>query len=149
MPGNTEKPDATAGFTLIEMMVVVIIIGILAALVAPRLMSRTDEAKVTEARIQIKNFETALKLFRMDNGFYPSTEQGLQALISPPTTGRIPENYKPGGYLDKKSIAPDPWGNEYIYISPGTESDYEIISYGADGRPGGEKYDADIVSSEM
>ncbi len=143
------KPDGTGGFTLIEMMVVVIIIGILAALVVPRLMSRTDEARVTEAKIQIKNFETALKLFKMDNGFYPSTEQGLQALISPPVTGRIPENYKPGGYLDKKSIGPDPWGNEYVYISPGTDSDYEIISYGADGRPGGEKYDADIVSSEM
>ncbi len=85
----------------------------------------------------------------MDNGFHPSTEQGLEALISPPATGRIPENYKPGGYLEKKTIGPDPWGNEYIYISPGIEGDYDIISYGADGQPGGEKYNADIVNSEM
>lgn len=137
------------GFTLIEIMVVVIIIGILAALVTPRLISRVDEAKVTEARIQIKNFETALKLFKVDNGFYPSTEQGLKALIAPPLTGEIPENFRPGGYLDKKAIERDPWGNEYIYISPGEQGDYEIISYGADGKPGGEKYDSDITNWDI
>jgi general secretion pathway protein G len=137
------------GFTLIEIMVVVIIIGILAALVAPRLIHRADEAKVMEAKIQIKNFETALKIFKMDNGFYPSTEQGLKALISPPEVGQIPENYRPGGYLEKKSISPDPWGNEYIYISPGEHGDYDIISYGADGKPGGEGYNADIVNWDI
>lgn len=139
----------STGFTLIEIMVVMIIIGILAALVTPRLISRTDEARVTEAQIQIKNFETALKLFKMDNGFYPSTEQGLEALLSPPESGEIPENYKDGGYLEKKRIEPDPWGSPYIYISPGEQGDYDIISYGADGKPGGSGYDSDIINWDI
>lgn len=126
----------------------VIIIGILAALIAPRLFTRVDEAKITQARIQIKNFETALRQFRMDNGFYPSTEQGLDALITEPVTGQIPERFRPDGYLEKKSIARDPWGNEYVYISPGADREYEIISYGADGQPGGEGYDADITDRD-
>jgi general secretion pathway protein G len=138
-----------AGFTLIEMMVVVIIIGILAALAAPRLMDRADDARVTEAEVQIMNFETALKMFKMDNGFYPSTVQGLSALISPPVFGVIPENFRSDGYLGKKTLKTDPWGNEYIYISPGTQGDYDIISYGADGLPGGERYNADIINSEI
>lgn len=147
-------PDITlknryAGFTLIEIMVVIIIIGILAALTAPRLMHRADEARVTEAKIQIMNFATALKLFRMDNGFYPSTEQGLSALISPPLTGTIPENYRAGGYLGSNSLKPDPWGSQYLYIYPGMQGDYDIISYGADGKPGGEGYNADIINSEI
>jgi general secretion pathway protein G len=99
--------------------------------------------------VQIKNFETALRLFKSDNGFYPSTEQGLDALISEPETGQIPEHYKPGGYLEKKGIPKDPWGNEYIYLSPGTQGDYEIVTYGADGQPGGEKYDADISNWDI
>lgn len=138
-----------SGFTLIEIMVVIIIIGILAALTAPRLLNRADDAKVTDAEIQIMNFETALKMFRRDNGFYPSTEQGLHALISPPLTGEIPENFKAGGYLGTNSLKPDPWGSPYVYISPGTLGDYDIISYGADGRPGGEGYNADIINSEI
>ena len=146
---NNSQHRGEAGFTLIEMMVVVIIIGILAALVAPRLMNRADDARVTEAEIQIMNFETALKMFKMDNGFYPSTVQGLSALISPPVFGVIPENFRSDGYLGKKTLKTDPWGNEYIYISPGTQGDYDIISYGADGLPGGEGYNADIINSEI
>lgn len=138
-----------AGFTLIEVMVVVIILGILAAIIAPRLIGRTDDAKVAQARIQIKNFETALKLFKMDNGFYPSTDQGLQALIKEPEIGALPKHYRKGGYLEKRGISPDPWDNAYVYISPGTENDYEIISYGADGEPGGEGYDADITNWDL
>jgi general secretion pathway protein G len=137
------------GFTLIEIMVVMIIIGILAALVAPRLIHHADEARVTEAQIQIKNFETALRMYKMDNGFYPSTEQGLSALIVPPLSGEIPENFREGGYLEKKSLPADPWGNPYIYISPAELSDYEIISQGADGKPGGEKNDSDITNLDI
>jgi len=139
----------SGGFTLIELMVVIVILGILAAIIAPRLVGRTDDARVTQAKIQIRNFETALKLFKMDNGFYPSTEQGLEALIKKPTTGRIPKNYREGGYLERRKLTPDPWGNPYIYISPGTNGDYDIISYGADGKPGGEGYDADITNWDL
>lgn len=134
---------------MIEIMVVVIIIGILAALVAPRLMHRADDARVTKAEIQIMNFETALKMFNMDNGFYPSTDQGLSALISPPRSGKIPENFRSDGYLGKMKLKADPWSNEYIYIYPGTQGDYDIISYGADGQPGGEGYNADIINSKI
>jgi general secretion pathway protein G len=139
----------TDGFTLIEVMVVVMILGILAAIITPRLIGRTDDAKVTQSRVQIKNFETALKLFRMDNGFYPSTDQGLEALVTIPTTGRIPGSYSKGGYLEKKGIVTDPWGNHYVYISPGTGGDYDIISFGADSEPGGEDYDTDISNWDM
>jgi general secretion pathway protein G len=138
-----------AGFTLIEIMVVVFIIGLLLAIVAPRLISRTDEARVVKAKAQIKNFDTALKLFKIDNGFYPSTEQGLEALISEPTTGKIPQNYKKRGYLETRRIKPDPWGNPYVYISPGIQDDYDIICYGADGISGGEGYDADIANWDI
>ncbi|MBI5194960.1 MAG: type II secretion system major pseudopilin GspG [Nitrospirae bacterium] len=137
------------GFTLIEIMIVIFILSILAAIIAPKLIGRTDDARVAEARIQIKNFETALKLFKMDNGFYPSTEQGLTALITKPETGQIPMNYKEGGYLEKKKLPLDSWGNPYVYISPGTQGDYDIISYGADGASGGEKYDADITNWDL
>ncbi len=144
-----EGARGRAGFTLIEIMVVLFILAILAAIVAPRLIGRTDDARVVEAKVQIKNFDTALKLFKMDNGFYPSTEQGLEALVEKPTIGRIPENYKEGGYLEKKRISPDPWGDPYLYISPGSHGDYDILSYGADGAPGGEGYNADITNWDL
>lgn len=138
-----------AGFTLIEIMVVVIIIGILLAIVAPRLIGRTDDAKVVQVKAQMKNFDTAIKLFKLDNGFYPSTEQGLEALVSKPTIGKIPENYTPGGYLEKKKVPLDPWNNYFVYIAPGLENSYDIICYGADGKPGGERYDADITNWDI
>ncbi|MBI4844410.1 MAG: type II secretion system major pseudopilin GspG [Nitrospirae bacterium] len=139
----------TRGFTLIELMVVIVILSILAMFIAPRLIGRTDDAKVAEAKVQIRNFETALKLFRLDSGFYPSTDQGLNALIAKPDTGRVPENYRPNGYLEANRIKPDPWGFEYVYISPGLQNEYDIMSYGADGEPGGEGYDADIINWDM
>ncbi|MCM8759547.1 MAG: type II secretion system major pseudopilin GspG [Candidatus Omnitrophica bacterium] len=138
------------GFTFIELMAVVVILGILAMYVMPRIFGRVDEARVTAAKVQIKSFEQALKMFYLDNSFYPSTEQGLEALIEKPTTGRIPEKWREGGYLEKGTIPLDPWGNHYIYLSPGRNGeDYEIISYGKDGKEGGTGYDADISSSEI
>jgi len=137
------------GFTLLEIIVVVFILGLLAALVAPRLMGRTDDARVAEAKVQIRNFETALKLFKLDNGFYPETSQGLDALVKKPTTGRIPQNYREGGYLEQGKIPLDPWGNPYVYVSPGLHGDYDIISYGADGKEGGEGYDRDITNWQL
>jgi len=137
------------GFTLIEILVVVAIIAILAALVGPKIIGTTDDAKVTEAKVQIRNLETALKLFKLRQGFYPSTEQGLEALIRKPTIGRIPENYREGGYLESSNVPRDPWNNDFIYISPGLHGDYDLISYGADGVAGGEGFDADIESWDI
>jgi general secretion pathway protein G len=138
------------GFTFIELMVVIVILGLLAMVVFPSYLRRVDDAKITAAKVQIKSLESGLKMFYLDNGFYPSTEQGLKALIEKPTTGRIPEKWREGGYLDKPSIPKDPWGNDYIYLSPGRNGeDYEIISYGRDGKEGGEGVDADISSSEI
>jgi general secretion pathway protein G len=104
------------GFTLIEIMVVVVILGILAAIVVPRLLSRPDEAKVTKAKVDMKSIEEALGLFKLDNGFYPDTDQGLKALVDKPTTGRIPAKYSVDGYLKKTPV--DPWGSDYIYLHP-------------------------------
>jgi len=132
------------GFTLLEIIVVVFILSILAAIVAPKIIGRTDDARIAEAKVQIRNFETALKLFKLDNGFYPSTEQGLEALIERPTVGKIPLKYREGGYLEQRTIPLDPWDNPYIYISPGIYGDFDLICYGADGREGGEGKDADI-----
>jgi len=132
------------GFTLIEIMVVLIIIGLLAGIVVPRLMGRTEEAKRTKAAVQIKNFQSALDLYRLDSGIYPSTDQGLQALVEKPAVGDIPRNWKDDGYIDK--IPKDPWGDNYIYLSPGVHGDYDLYSYGADGEEGGDGKDADIQS---
>jgi len=136
------------GFTLIEIMVVVVILGILAAIIVPRFLSRPDEAKVTKAKVDIKGLEETLGLFKLDNGFYPSTEQGLKALVEKPTKGRIPSKFPAGGYL--KKVPADPWNNPYVFLSPGLHNqDFDLISYGADGQPGGEDFDADINSWQI
>ncbi|MBI5657947.1 MAG: type II secretion system major pseudopilin GspG [Geobacter sp.] len=134
------------GFTLIEIMVVIVILALLAAIVGPKIIGRTDDAKITDAKVQVKNLETALKLYKMDSGSYPATEQGLQALITKPTTGVIPKNFKEGGYLESKDVPKDPWGNDYIYLSPGEHGDYDLCSYGSDGVKGGEGKGADICN---
>ena len=131
-------------------MVVVVIIGLLAAIVSPKFMVQLEKAKVVQAKTQIRNLEQALKLFKLDCGFYPSTEQGLKALVEKPTIGKIPENYAEGGYLEKGKVPLDAWGNPYIYLCPGLlNDDYDIISLGRDGKEGGENFDADIYSWEM
>ncbi len=137
------------GFTLIELLVVLVIIGILAGYVGPRIMGHPDEAKRTMAGAQIGSLETALESYRLDNGNYPSTEQGLQALIEAPSSGKPALKWREGGYLKKRKLPTDPWGNAYVYLSPGTHSDFDIISYGADGESGGEGVDADINNWEI
>jgi general secretion pathway protein G len=137
------------GFTLIELMVVIVILGILAGLIIPRIMGRPEEAKQLKAKMQIESLETALKLYKLDNGMYPDTEQGLQALIEQPETGIVPKNWRKQGYLEKGRLPKDPWGNEFVYLSPGTHGDYDIISYGADGVPDGEDKNRDINSWEI
>ncbi|MFW6181555.1 MAG: type II secretion system major pseudopilin GspG [Spirochaetota bacterium] len=134
-------------FTLIELMVVVVILGILAVFVVPRVAGRPEEARVTKARVEIANLEQALELYYLDNGRYPTTEQGLEALVRKPDTGPEPTNWQPGGYLNKPRIPVDPWGTPYMYVSPGNHnSDYDLYSLGRDGQPGGEGYDADITN---
>lgn len=136
-----------AGFTLIEIMVVIFIIGILAGIVVPKIVNRSDEARRTAAMVQIKNIEEALHLFKLDNGFYPSTEQGLEALVNKPSIGRTPKNWKKGGYIQK--VPMDTWENPYIYLSPGAHDNYDLVSYGGDGEQGGEGNDADLESWDL
>jgi general secretion pathway protein G len=130
------------GFTLLELMVVVVIIGVLAALIAPAVLERAEQAKVTAARTDVSNLMNALKLYRLDNGRYPSGDQGLDALVNKPTVGAIPNNWKP--YLDK--LPNDPWQRPYQYANPGVHGEIDVFSFGADGQPGGEGNDADIGS---
>ena len=135
---------AERGFTFIEIMVVVAILAILAALVVPRIMGRTDDAKRTAVKVQIRNIEGALQLYKLDNGVYPSSEQGLKALVEKPSVGVIPKKWKVGGYLPK--LPEDSWGNPYKYTSPSPKGDYEIMSLGTDGEVGGEGVNADITN---
>ena len=132
------------GFTFIEIMVVVAILAILAALVVPRIMGRTDDAKRTAVKVQIRNIEGALQLYKLDNGVYPSSEQGLRALVEKPSVGVIPKKWKLGGYLPK--LPEDSWGNPYKYLSPSPKGDYEVMSLGTDGEVGGEGVNADITN---
>lgn len=134
------------GFTLIELMVVIVILGILAGLIIPRIMGRPEEARRMKARVQMESIETALKLYKLDNGAYPSTEQGLQALIEAPTVGELPRAWRKGGYLEKGNVPKDPWDNEYVYLSPGLHGDFDLVSYGPDGQPGGEDQNQDVNS---
>ena len=135
----------TKGFTLIELMVVIVILGILAGLVLPRFMGRTEEAKRTKAKLQIENLEGALKLYKLDNGNYPTTEQGLDALVIKPSAGLVPKNWREGGYLEKSKVPLDPWNRVYVYLAPGIKNkDFDLKSLGADGEEGGEGENADV-----
>jgi general secretion pathway protein G len=136
------------GFTLIELMVVIVILGILAGLIIPRIMGRPDEARRAKARMQIESLDTALKLYRLDSGNYPTTEQGLQALVEQPAVGPPAKNWRQGGYLERGKVPKDPWDNDFVYISPGAHGDFDLSSLGADGEPGGEGKNKDINSWE-
>jgi general secretion pathway protein G len=115
------------GLTLIEIMVVIVILGILATLIIPRIMGREEQAKRVKARVDIESLETALKLYKLDNGTYPTTEQGLQSLVEAPTVGQLPRNWREGGYLEKNRIPKDPWGYDYLYLSPGVHGDFDVM----------------------
>jgi general secretion pathway protein G len=130
------------GFTLIELMVVLVIIGVLGALIVPNLIDRADDARVTAAKTDVNNLMQALKLYKLDNQRYPSAEQGLEALVKRPTAGAVPPNWK--SYVDK--LPADPWGRAYLYTNPGVKGEIDVFSLGADGQPGGEGKNADIGS---
>ena len=135
------------GFTLIEMMVVVAIIGILISIVGVTVTSNVDKARKTQAIAQIKNFEAALDLYQLDSAIYPTTEQGLKSLVEKPGVGEAPCCWREGGYLRNTNQLPlDPWKHEYVFIAPGTRGPYDIVSYAADGQPGGEGKNADITN---
>ena len=135
------------GFTFIEIMVVVAILAILAALIVPKIAGRSDDARRTAAKVQIRNIEGALQLYKLDNSVYPTTEQGLKALVEKPSVGAIPKNWKLGGYLSK--VPNDPWGAPYKYLSPSPRGDFEIVSLGGDSEPGGEGKNADIINWDL
>jgi len=134
------------GFTLIEIMVVITILGVLAALIVPRVVGRTDDAKIAAAKQDIASIMQALKLYRLDNGRYPTTDQGLLALIAKPTAEPVPSNWKQGGYIERSTVPTDPWGEPYKYLNPGIRGEIDVFSLGRDKTNGGEGPDADIGS---
>lgn len=144
---GASKTQNLSGFTLIEVIVVVVILSILATIVVPRVMNRPDEARIVKARQDIRALESALNLYRLDNYNYPSTEQGLRALKEKPTTLPEPRNWKDGGYLDR--LPKDPWGYDYQYISPGQHGTIDLYSLGADNQPEGEEANADVRNWEL
>jgi general secretion pathway protein G len=141
-PQPSPRPRRVQGFTLIELMVVLVIIGVLAALIVPNVLDRADDARVTAARTDVNNLMQALKLYRLDNQRYPAAEQGLEALVRKPTTGTVPPNWRP--YLEK--LPNDPWGRPYQFVNPGVKGEIDVFSFGADGQPGGEGTNADVGS---
>lgn len=136
------QKSKSKGFTLIEVMVVVVILGILAAFIVPKIIGRPDEAKIAKVKSDIRTLQTALDLYRLDNGAYPTTEQGLEALVKKPTSEPVPSAWRNGGYVQR--LSDDPWGRHYQYLNPGEHLEIDIFSYGADGKPGGEGINADI-----
>ncbi len=141
------RPARARGMTLIEIMVVIVILGVLAALIVPSVIGRPEEARVIAAKQDIATIAQALKLYRLDNHRYPTTEQGLQALVAPPTAPPLAANWKAGGYLER--LPKDPWGNPYHFLSPGVRGEIDVFSYGADGAQGGTGRDADIGSWDL
>jgi general secretion pathway protein G len=141
---HLERLFRNEGFTLIEIMVVIVILGILATYTATKVIEYIDEAKQTRAKMDIYALKTALQLYKGHMNSYPTTEQGLQALVTPPAGENVSNKWKKGGYLENGIVPKDPWGNNYIYLSPGVNSDFDIISYGADGIQGGEGFNMDI-----
>jgi general secretion pathway protein G len=137
-------PRSTAGFSLIEILIVVVIIGILASFVVVNVVGRDDDARVVAAKNDVAVIMSALAIYRLDNGVYPSSEQGLSALVDKPTTGEAPRNWKVGGYI--KKLPKDPWGTDYQYLNPGIRGEVDVVSFGADRRPGGDGHNADIGS---
>lgn len=146
---DNRRVQSQSGFTLIELLVVLVIIGILAGYIGPKIMGHPEEAKRTKAALQIQSLETALKTYKLDNGMYPSTEQGLQALIELPASGKLPPKWRSGGYLEKSKVPKDPWGNPYVYLQPGLNGDFDLSSYGGDGEAGGEGDAKDINNWEI
>ena len=142
MPKSRRRAATVRGFTLIELMVVLVIIGVLAALIVPNVLDRADDARVTAARTDVNNLKQALKLYKLDNQRFPSADQGLEALVRKPTVGVLPPNWKP--YLDK--LPSDPWGRPYQYVNPGVNGEIDVFSFGADGTAGGDGNNADIGS---
>lgn len=135
---------AGSGFTLLELMVVIVILGILATFIAPKFLGAPDDAKISKAKVELESLATAIKLFKLDMGRFPSTEEGLEVLVTPPQNAEEANRWRKGGYLEKHKLPNDPWGHAYVYLYPGARGDFDLLCYGADGQPSGEDANADI-----